>query len=516
MQQQAGRLRGLLSQLRHRHVIRVGLAYLVVGYLVIEGADVLAPALDLPDWTVRLVTALVILGFPVSLALAWAFDVTPAGVVRTPPEPEEPGEGGPRRPDDPSAGDTDLTESLRLPRGPVIAVLPFTNLSGEAGDEFFTDGITEDIITGLSRFTYLFVIARHTTFKYKDRSVDVRELGRDLGAGYVLEGGIRKAAEQLRVSVRLLDAPTGTQLWAETYDRDLTAGAVFAVQDEITSRVVASVADPDGVLARSAAPSARAKPTESLDAYEAVLRTFSYWQRQTPAEHAEVRNALERAVRIDSRYAHAWACLSIVYLDEVRVGFNPQPDAHTRILGAARRAVELGPSEALAYLALAQAHFFRGDLDAFFPAAARTVQLNPNDSTNLATTGMLTAYAGEWERGLAMLKKAMALNPHHPGWYHLPVAFWRYREGDYAGALRAALDVEMPGYFPSSMVLAAVYGQLGRKAEARAAADQLLTLNPRFAEHAHEVIALWQHDPALRAELLVGLRKAGLPVGGPE
>lgn len=519
MQRNPGGIRTFFRQLRRRKVFRVGITYLVVGFAIIEGADLLLPTLRLPPWTYDLVVVLVLLGFPLAIGLAWAFDITPEGVVRTPPVGQQ-SEGAHDGSAASDAGDpaderrtpSEATEPLALPQGPVIAVLPFTNMSGDPGDEFFTDGITEDIITGLTRFTHLFVIARNTTFRYKGRSIDVREVGRELGARYVLEGGIRKTSDQLRVSVQLLETRTGTHLWAETYDRALTAGEIFAVQDEITSRVVATLADPDGVLTRSAAPAAQAKPTDSLDAYEAVLRTFSYWRRQTPAEHLEVRTALERAVEIDPQYSHAWACLSMVYLDELRVGFNPLPEPRERILETARRAVELAPANPLAYLALAQAHFFRRELDAFFPAADRAVRLNPNESIALATIGMLTAYAGEWERGMAMVHKAIALNPHHPGWYYLPIAFARYRAGDYGGALRAAQDVNMPGYFPSQMVLAAIYGKLGREVEARAAADQLLDLVPGFAEHAHAVLATWQHDPTLVSDLLAGLQAAGIPI----
>ncbi len=534
MKQQTGGIRTFFHQLRRRHVVRVAVTYLIVGFAVIEGAGLLLPTVPLPTWTYDLIVVLVILGFPLALGLAWAFDITPEGVVRTPVPGERTGGAGPVRPGEETAAAREsprerdrapetaplpvtptLEEALEVPTGPVIAVLPFTNLGG-AADEFFTDGITEDIITGLSRFTHLFVIARNTTFRYKGQAVDVREIGRALGARYVLEGGIRKAAAHLRVSVQLLDARDGIHLWAETYDRDLTADEVFAVQDEITSQVVSTLADVEGVVSRSAAPAARTKPTDSLDAYEAVLRASWYWAHQSPAEHAEVRAALERAVEIDPGYPHAWACLSMVYLDELRVGFNPLPDPGRRIMMAAQRSVETGPRTPLAFLALASAQFFVGDLEGFFAAGERAIRLNPNDSTVLATVGMLTAFGGEWERGRAMLDKASALNPHQPGWYHLPMALYHYRKGDDERALREALQVNMPGYYPAHMVLAAIYGQLGREEEARGAARSLLEVSPDFPEAGPGRIARWQRDPSLRGRLLEGLRKAGIPFQEPE
>lgn len=510
MQRRSGGIRGFFDQLRRRHVYRVAAAYLVIGFAIIEGVQLILPTLRLPDWSDDLIVVLVLFGFPLAIGLAWAFDITPDGVVRTPRAGSEAGTG-----DDATPGGGPI-EPLALPQGPVIAVLPFTNLSGDPTDEFFTDGITEDIITELSRFTHLFVIARNTTFRYKDRPVDVREVGRDLGARYVLEGGIRRTSDQLRVSVQLLETRTGTHLWAETYDRGLTAGEVFAVQDEITSRVVATLADPDGVLTRSAAPAAEAKPTDSLDAYEAVLRAFSYWQRQTPAEHAEVRAALERAVEIDPGYSHAWACLAVIYLDEIRVGFNPRPEPGRRMMEAAERAVATGPTNPLAYLSLAQARFFSGDVDAFLPAGKRAVQLNPNDSTTLATVGMLTAFAGDWEQGIAMVRKAVVLNPYHPGWYHLPMAINLLREEEYEEALRSALQINMPGYYPAHMVLTASYGHLGRHDEARASAADLLRVAPDFLENGYQRISRWQRDPVARSRLVDGLRKAGVPLDTPE
>jgi adenylate cyclase len=489
----APKLSVFLTELKRRKVYRVAAAYAAVGLAISLSVPDLFSAFDLPSSAARLVIILIVVGFPISLVLAWAYEV----------RPEEPRE-------------TEMASVLAIPQGPVIAVLPFTNMSEDPADEFFTDGITEDIITGLSRFTHLFVLARNTTFRYKGQAVDVREVRRDLGAQYILEGGIRKAAHQLRVSVQLLEGRTGTHLWAQNYDRDLTAGEVFAVQDEITSQVVATLADAEGVLTRSAAPRARSKPTDSLDAYEAVLRAFSYWAHQSPREHAEVRATLERATEVDPDYSHAWACLSLIYLDELRVGFNPLPEPGRRIMESARRAVELGRDNPLAYVALASAQYFSGDLDGFFPSGERAIRLNPNDSTALATVGMLTAFGGEWERGLAMLEKAIALNPDHPGWYNIPLAIGALRQGDHEEALKEALHINMLGYYPAQMVLTAAYGHLGREEDARAAAETLLQISPDFVENGPRRIWGWQHDPLARSRLLEGLQKAGLDVRPPE
>jgi len=417
----AFRLSAFLTELKRRKVYRVAAVYATAGVAISLAVPDLFGAFDLPTSAARFVIVLILIGFPIALILAWAFEVSPEAAPRAPAGGEVgPGSVGETVKTEPGAGERDESPLLALPRGPVIAVLPFTNLSGNPGDDFFTDGITEDIITGLARFTHLFVIARNSTSRFKERGVDVREAGRDLGARYVLEGGIRRSAGHLRVSSQLIDAASGTHLWAETYDRELTAGEIFAVQDDITNRVIATLACAEGVLTRSGASQLRGKPTDSLDAYEAVLRAFSYWDRQAPAEHLEVREALERAVELDPQYGHAWACLALTYLDEFRVGFNPLPNPLKRALTAAQRSVDLEPASHLSHHALAQVHFYRGELDAFFPAAQRGVNLNPNDATTVAMTGLLTAYAGDWESGLALLEKAMVLNPYHPGWYYFP------------------------------------------------------------------------------------------------
>jgi TolB-like protein/Tfp pilus assembly protein PilF len=503
--------RTFVGELRRRKVTHVAVVYVIVGIAVIEAADLLLEPLQL-GWLYPVVVVLFILCFPLALVLAWAFDVTPSGVVRArePGATEEPPETTARR--EAVAATVGDSQVLPLPKGPVIAVLPFANVGGKPEDEFFTDGMTEDVITALSRFTNLFVIARNSTSRYKGRPVDVREIRRDLGAEYVLEGAIRRSAAHLRVNVELLETSQGTHLWAETYDRDLTAGEVFGVLDEITNSVVATLADASGVLARSGLSEAQKKPTDSLDAYEAVLRTYSYWDRQTPAEHAEVREALERAVRLDADYANAWACLAITYLDEFDSSFNPRPDPLGRALEAARHAVRLDPTSSLSYQALAQTHFYRKDLDAFFPAAERSVQLNPNDCTTVAMMGLLIAYAGRWEYGIELVERARALNPYHPGWYYLPLASYHYRARDYEKALEAAQKVNMPGYWGSHVFLAAIYGQLGRAREARIAVENLNRVFPDFRASARRELEKWFQTTEMLDHLVDGLVKAGLEI----
>ncbi len=401
---------------------------------------------------------------------------------------------------------------LALPTGPSIAVLPFENMSGDPEQEYFSDGLTEDIITRLTRFPVFFVIARNSTYQYKGQAVDVREVGRDLGARYVVEGSVRKSGDSIRVTVQLLDAEDGTHLWAETYDRDLTAASFFEIQDEITDRVSATIADERGILWEANAAASREKPTDNLDAYECWLRLVAYNDARTPDLHLEVRNCAERSVETDPNYARAWIVLAYAYLDESRFGLNPRPGSLERALEAARRAVQLDGNDALAHLVLALIYFHQHDLDRFRTEGERAIALNPNNSTVLAAIGTFLSYTGKIERGSAMVKKAAALNPNHPGWYYFPLSFTEYENENYDMALECALKINLPGLFWNHVFLAAAYGQLGRTAEGRATIDKLLEIYPDFAENAWEEYRKFNMSDELIRRHLDGLRKAGLDI----
>jgi TolB-like protein len=298
-----------------------------------------------------------------------------------------------------------------------VAVLPFNNMSGDPGQEYFADGITEEIISGLSRFPNLRVLARHTTFQYKGKSKDVRDIGREIRANYVVEGSVRKAGDSVRVTVQLLDATNGAHVWAETYERRLDPKHLFAVQDEITGQVVARIGDVHGVVNLADVAKTRSKSDASLDDYECILRTYEYQRFLTPDKHAVVKACLARTVERNPGYADAWANLAYTYADQYWTEYQGPPDPLERAYVAARKAVELDPNNQLAHFALANVYFFRKEPDRFFPEAERALALNPNNTDVVAAIGVRFAYAGKGERGLGLMRKAMSLNPSHPGWY---------------------------------------------------------------------------------------------------
>ena len=328
-----------------------------------------------------------------------------------------------------------------------VAVLPFKYTGANADLAALADGLSEEIVTGLSRVSYLRVISRSSTLRYANETVDVRSVGRELGARYVMEGSLRQAGAQLRVAVQLVDTTSGAHLWAETYNRQFRPDEIFALQDDLVPRIVSTVADWAGVLPRALSEAVRSKAADALSPYEAVLRGCGYYQRVRPDEHLAVQAGLERAVEQAPQYADAWVMLSMMCGEEHRFGFNVKPDSLGRALHAARRAVDAAPSNHLSHLALAQAHYFRKELDAFRNAAERAVALNPMDGFTAEYLGHLVAFAGDWERGRELGDRARQLNPHHPAWYWVLPMLDAFRRGDYREARALIPKALMPGQY---------------------------------------------------------------------
>src|ERR1039457_3857367 len=403
--------------------------------------------------------------------------------------------------------------TARADEGFWVAVLPFKAQGVSPDLAALAEGLTEDIVTGMSRFSYLRVIARGSTLSYANKAIDLRVAGKELGARYVMEGTLRQAGAKLRLAVQLVDAVTGAHLWAENYERAFSPEAIFELQDDLVPRIVSTVADQHGVLPHSIASAIRGKSSDQLSPYETVLRVFSFHERMTPEEHAELRDVLERIVKIAPGESDCWAMLATLYSDEHMFGFQGPPDPLGRAAAAARRAVELAPSSALALQAVSQSLFYRKEFTAFRPVAERALLQNPADGALKAFLGMLIAFSGEWERGCALVDGALRLNPHHPGWYWVPAAVNAYRKRDYLASIEASRTINMPGYFWGPFTSAASYGQLGEPDAARKALKELLEIRPDFAEVVRVEIGKW-FDSDLVEHFVEGLSRAGLAVGG--
>ncbi|MGC2476177.1 MAG: protein kinase [Candidatus Sulfotelmatobacter sp.] len=399
----------------------------------------------------------------------------------------------------------------RASEGFWVAVLPFKCTGNSQDLKTLTEGLSDEIITGLSRFSYLRVIARGSTTKYSSESGDIRAIGKEIGARYVMEGSLRHAGNRLRLTVQLVDTVSGAHLWAETYERAFTPESVFEVQDDLVPRIVSTIADQYGVLPRSMSEALRNKSEDALTPHEAVLRTFSYFSRITPEEHAGVKNILERAVREAPDHADSWAMLSMIYRGEFAQGFNAGLKPLDRALAAAQRAVDLAPTHALGHYSLATVYFFRKEMVPFRVEADRALALNPLDASVKAYLGLLIAASGEWDRGCQMVESAMQLNPNCPGYFYFAGCWNAYRQGKYGEVLEAVVRINMPSYFHVPAIRAAALGQLGRREEAQKALQDLLALRPDFAAVVRQEYAKWYDNEHIEP-ILEGLRKAGLEI----
>jgi len=396
---------------------------------------------------------------------------------------------------------------------PSVAVLAFDNLSGDLAQEYFADGITEEIIASLSRFQNLRVSARNSTFQYKRRAVDPRTIGRELGVRYLVEGSVRRSPDSIRITAQAIETNSGSHVWAENYQRPITPSNILDIQQEIASRIAAAIGGDVGVLVTKEFQDSRGKPPADLSAYECNLRSLGYIRTESLEDHKIVRDCLERTVENYPEYADAWSGLAVAYLDEDRFGYNPRPGSLDRALKAAERAAQLAPQRQIVYDSLLLVHFFRGEREAFLAAVDRGVALNPNNSVVLADAGLQLAYAGQWERGLGLLNKAIAMEPDPPGWYHFGAFFDHYRKGEYEAALGEAQKANMPDYVWSQALYAAAYGQLGRADEAKPYVKKIREMKPDFETTAREKRRKWfRFQEPLLDQFMDGLRKAGLNI----
>ena len=396
-----------------------------------------------------------------------------------------------------------------LPEKPSIAVLAFDDLSQGENKGYLSDAISEEIITRLSRFPDLFVIARNSSFFYRGGSADPRDVARALGVRYVLEGSQKKAGERLRISARLIDATAGNALWAESYDRDLTD--IFAVQDDITRTIAATLeqninlAEYDRLLRQ---------PTESLGAYELVNRSRAERLKFTPEGNQAAKVLSERALALDPGYSEAYFSLAWVHINCYRWGWCgdlPQDQALDRAFGAARRAVALDPGSGLARWVLANATMQSGDLEQALAEYDRAIALNPNSAGVLADSIEPLVYLGRTDEAIARIRAAIRLNPHHPDWYLWSLAWAQYFAGDYQGGLASIRKMaKIPNL--ARRTQAALLVRSGRLDEARAAIGTLLENAPGYtiSKQRHSIEGKFR-DPGAAEAFLDDLRRAGLP-----
>jgi adenylate cyclase len=404
----------------------------------------------------------------------------------------------------------EVASPLPLPDKPSIIVLPFVNLSGDPSQEYFSDGVTEEITATLSRVAALFVIARTSAFTYKGKAVKVQDISREMGVRYVLEGSVQKADGQVRIIAQLIDATTGEHLWSEHYDRPFKD--IFAVQDEIVRKIVTTLKlqiplMEQGYFVR--------KRTGNLEAYDTFLHGVEFYRRafsETNKElHEQAQQMFEKAIALDPQFAEAYVWLGQIYWLRWFYGWNPTLQTLEQAGELAQRAIALDDSLPMPHWVLGLVYVWKKQHDQAIVKAERAIALGPNDAEGYFVLGDVLVFAGRPEEGIGLIKQAMRLNPRYPITY-LHDLGWAYRvagQCEEAIVLLKKLLSVKPDFLPSHINLASCYVELDRLEEARAEAAAILRIMPTWSlEGARRH---WPYkDPAALERTLAALRKAGL------
>ena len=384
------------------------------------------------------------------------------------------------------------------------------NMSNDPAQDYFSDGLSEDIITELARFREINVLARNITFQYKGPAVDLIAIGKKLGAHYILEGSVRKSGDLVRITAQLIDAHSGSHVWAEKYDRSLRD--IFAVQDEITGKIVATIAGGAGsVIAKIGRAKDAGKSTEELQAYDHVLRasmTPDMWSKEA---FQRSKAHLQRAIELDPNYArarqeYAWTTI-LAWLFR----FDESALPRRALKENAIKSVQLNPAEPLAHRTAAFAYFFEKEMDFFEGEARSALDLAPNNAEILAQLDTLIGFTGQWDRGVGLATKAMNLNPISAGgWYHTLLHYDLYRKKQYQEALDIVKSHPFQQMAETQYKYVAVYGQLGNKRKAREHWHKCKELELNWsAARMVEILTLWNFEESYIDDYMQGISKAG-------
>jgi TolB-like protein/class 3 adenylate cyclase len=394
---------------------------------------------------------------------------------------------------------------------PSIAVLPFSNISGDPEQEYFADGIVEDIITALSRFESLFVIARNSSFTYKGKAVDIKQVGRELGVRYVLEGSVRKAGGRVRITGQLIDSQTGAHLWADHFDGELKD--IFDLQDQVTGRLVAAVAPR---LTHAEIERTKRRPVESLDAYDCFLRGLALFEQRTKEAYAQARVLFERAIALDPSFSTPYAMIARCHATAQLHGWNTEPSHdQAEVRRLAERVSTLGNDDALALssVGFALAWVCR-DYDAAAAFVDRALSVNPNLVHAWMNRAMVSSLQGEHEKAIEQFARARRISPIGPDYYLVQgyLGLCHLMMGRYDEALRCGADAasHQPHWLTGHLVFTMANGLAGNIEEAHKSLAELRRLNPTL--RLSNVAAIYSYRRAEdRARLVEGLRPAGLP-----
>ena len=411
-------------------------------------------------------------------------------------------------PAEPAASHRELEPQTALLDRPGIAVLPFINMSGDRGQEYFSDGISEDLITALSKLRWFLVIARNSSFVYKGRPTHLKQLGQELGVDYVVEGSVRKSGERVRISAQLNDVATDSQIWAERYDRGLSD--VFAVQDEITEAIVAAI-EPQLYAAENFR--AQRKAPDSLDAWDLVMRALSHYWRVTRQDNVVAQALLEKAISLDPHYGQAAGVLATSYVFCAHMGWMEMGSAMRLAAQAADAAIAADSEDPWAHYALASVYLLQRRFDDSLAEFETALRLNPNFALAQAYYGLSLAYSGRWQEALEAVKRALRLSPRDPhAAIYCGVASYTHFVGrNYEEAIRMAREAlrQRADFVGAHRVLTAAAAMAGRTAEAREALAALRRTQPAVSLAWIGANMPIRHAAELE-HYLEGFRRAGL------
>jgi len=495
-------LRGFLAELRRRGVYKTAAVYAAIAWLLLEVLSVVFQNFGAPAWVFKVITTVFLLGFPVACLMAWGFDITSEGVrlvgfkveKAAPPDKNPP---------------SDDALPVVTTGAPVIAVLAFNNLSADPGQEYFSDGIAEDIITDLSKLTELRVIARNSSFTYKGKPVDLKRVGRELGARYVLEGSVRKVGDRVRVTSQLSDAADGVQVWAERYDRDLID--IFRVQDELTLEIIRALRIH---LSTEKHRQLTRRSDVSIEAHNLFLRGREQAYKTTAEGNPIARQLLAQAIELSPTFASAHAFVAFTHIDDYVMGWIEHPERSLELgVAIARRAHELESDNPEVLFIMSMALQWSRRLDDSLEFAQRCLQVAPNCAMGWLQLANLLHYLGDEEESLRALDRYFELDPLYPAvalYFRAEAESALGRYQDAVATLRQQLT-RNPRSQTSYALLASCYGHLDRMEDASAAWSEVLRIEPGFSLERRRRILPYR-NPETFERRIEGLRKAGLQV----
>ncbi len=375
---------------------------------------------------------------------------------------------------------------------------------------YIATGLTEEIIIALTQFPEFIVVGPLDKDVIGRQQLDAQGIGQRHGVRFLLNGGIRVQEERFRLTVRLVDTSNGRQLWGQVLDVDMQNGSMTALQDDLVGQVTAIIADSHGIIPRTLTKETSARHTDNQSVYESILRYYHHFRVLTPESFIDAMNALEESLQNNPDHALVKGALSDLVSSAYLFGHDDNSSVLGRAETLARKAVALDPNCQVARWAKALVFFLHFQRRSFLDAVEQVLRLNPNNTLFVAAASLHIGMVGEWDRAMKMIRKAMRLNPHHPGWYHILPFMNYYRQEEYGRAWIAAQRFNTPDFFWDPLIRAAVLGKLGRRSDARKAADELMILLPDFKRKGPDLIRRLTFLDEHVEMLMDGLSKAGL------